>query len=189
MNEIEWQEQISKRVRVLQVIVAALVAGCVFFLVVAIFVPEPGARGAGDGHPPLLTWIALAFTGADLVARIVVPTIVVRAGRGRVARGTFSLPQGRESTSQSGREEFQQLGDAGLLFILYQTKMILGAAMIEGATFLMIIAYLVERQTLALAIAVALILAVAAHLPTRTGVVHWIEDQLRFVEEERSLDR
>ena len=147
MNEIAWQERVSKRVWPLQIIVAALVARCVF------------------------------------------PTIVVRKGRRQIARGTFSLPQTREAPLQGPREELEQMGDAGRLFVVYQTKIIIGAAMIEGVTFFMLIAYLVERQTVVLRIAVALILAVAAHLPTRSGVIHWIEDQLRFVEEERALGR
>jgi hypothetical protein len=145
MNEIAWQERVSKRTWPLQIIVAALVAGCVF------------------------------------------PTIVVRKGRRQIARGTFSLPQNRDAPLQGPREELDQMGDAGRLFLLYQTKTIIGAAMIEGITFFMLIAYLAERQAVALGIAVALILAVAAHMPTRTGVIHWIEDQLRFVEEERAF--
>jgi hypothetical protein len=64
-----------------------------------------------------------------------------------------------------------------------------GAAIIEGATFLMLIAYMTERFTPVLAIAVVLIVAIAAHMPTRSGVVHWIEDQLRLVDEERSMGR
>jgi hypothetical protein len=189
MNEIGWQEQVSKRVWVLQVIVAALVAGCVFFLAVTLIVPGPGAERAGEGRPLQVTWIALAFLAVMLVARCVFPTIVVRKGRRQIARGTFSLPQTREAPLQGPREELEQMGDAGPLFMLYQTKTIIGAAMIEGITFFMLIAYLVERQAVVLGIAVALILAIAAHMPTRTAVIHWIEDQLRFVEEERGLER
>jgi hypothetical protein len=189
MNEMAWQERISKRVWVLQVIVTALVVGCVFFLVVAILVPGPGAERAGEGRPLQITWVALAFLAVMLVARCVLPTIVVRKGRRQIARGTFSLLQTREAPLQGSREELEQMGDAGPLYMLYQTKTIIGAAMIEGITFFMLIAYLVERQVVALGIAVALILAIAAHMPTRAGVIHWIEDQLRFVEEERGLER
>jgi len=189
MNEIAWQERVSKHVWPLQIIVAALVAGCVFFLVVTLIVPPPGAERAGDGRPLQITWVALAFLVVMLVARCVFPTIVVRKGRRQIARGTFSLPQAREAPLQGPREELEQMGDADPLFMLYQTKTIIGAAMIEGMTFFMLIAYLTERQAIALGIAIALILAVAAHMPTRTGVIHWIEDQLRFVEEERAFGR
>ena len=189
MNEVVWQEQVSKRVWPLQVIVAALVAGCAFFFVVALILPPPGAHGVAGERPLQITWVALAFLFVIVAARFVLPTIVVRKGRGGIARGTFSLPQTRDAPLQGSREELEQMGDAGRLFVLYQTKTIIGAALIEGVTFFMIIAYLAERQMLALGIAIALILAVAAHMPTRAGVVHWIEDQLRFVEEERAFGR
>ncbi len=189
MNEAAWQERVSKRVWVLQTIVAALVAGCTFFLVIALFVPGPAAHGGGGERSSALTYIAMVFLGATVVIRCVVPTLVVRKGRGAIARGTFSLPQGRQTPLQGDREELEQMGDAGRLFVLYQTKTIVGAALIEGVTFFMTIAYLTERNTVALAIAVALILAVAAHMPTRAGVIHWIEDQLRLVEQERALGR
>jgi hypothetical protein len=189
MNESNWQEWVSKRVFVLQIIVAALVAGCTFFLVIALLVPGPGAQGAGGERPLQFTWIAAAFMAAVIAARLVVPTIVVRNGRSSIARGTFSFPWDRDTGSQAEGEELKQMGDAGPLFMLYQTKTIIGAALLEGVTFFMTIAYLIERSPIALGLAVALILAVAAHMPTRTGVVHWIEDQLRFVDDERSLGR
>jgi hypothetical protein len=189
MNEAAWQEQVSKRVWVLQMIVAALVAGCVFFLVIVLVSHGSAVGGAiGDGLTPL-TWVALSFLALMAVSRAIVPAVIVRQGRRSIARGTFSLSQARQLPLQGDREEVEEMGDAGRLFVLYQTKTIIGAALIEGATFFIIIAYLVERNTVALGIAVALILAVAAHIPTRTGVVHWIEDQLRLVAEERSLGR
>jgi hypothetical protein len=192
MNEIPWQERVSKRVLPLQIIVAALVAGCTFFLVIALVVPPgQGRDAAGDAAQPqlMLTWIGLAFVAAIVVARAVVPTVIVRTGRRRIAQGTFQLPQPHVMSQGEGREPLEELSNAGPLFMLYQTKTIIGAALFEGATFFMIVVYLVERQTLALGIAIALILAVAAHMPTRTGVVHWIDDQLRFVDDERSLGR
>jgi hypothetical protein len=189
MNEVAWQEQVSKRVWVLQIIVAALVAGCVFFLVIVLVSHGSAVGGAiGDGLTPL-AWFALSFLALMAVTRVVVPAAIVRHGRRTIARGTFSLSRARQLPLQGDREELEQMGDAGRLFVLYQTKTIVGAALIEGVAFFMMIAYLAERQALALGIAIALILAVAAHMPTRTGVVHWIEDQLRLVEEERSLGR
>jgi len=192
MNDTDWRERIAKLVRIPQIIVAALVAGCVFFLVVVLLVPGgPGPAAGGDAArpQPVLTWIGLVFVATIAIVRAVVPTVMVRNGRRRIAQGTFQPPQARVKSHQKAQQQLEEMGDAGQLFGLYLIKTIIGAALPEGATFLMLIAFMTERQTLALGVAVALILAVAAHLPTRTGVIHWIEDQLRLVEAERSLER
>jgi hypothetical protein len=38
-----------------------------------------------------------------------------------------------------------------------------------------------------LVVAVAMILGLVFHIPTRSGVVHWIEDQLQLIEQERQF--
>jgi hypothetical protein len=135
-----------------------------------------------------LTYVALAFLAAAIVARCVVPGVIVRAGRRNIARGAFPLSDARGAAQESSRTALERMGDAGKLLTLFQTKTILGAALFEGVAFFMLIAYMVERCTPILAVAIGLILAIAAHMPTRSGVVHWIEDQLRLVDEERSLE-
>ena len=60
--------------------------------------------------------------------------------------------------------------------------MIVGAAMVEGAAFLAVFAYLLDRTTLSLALAVVLIAGVTAHFPTRSRVEHWIEGQLQLLD-------
>jgi hypothetical protein len=57
--------------------------------------------------------------------------------------------------------------------------------MLEGATFALLIAYLVEGQTVSLIVAVLLIGAMAWRFPTRARLTAWIEEQERLLANER----
>jgi len=48
---------------------------------------------------------------------------------------------------------------------------------------------MIERQTMVLGLAVPLIAAIALHMTTVSSLTHWIEEQLRLVDEERSMVR
>lgn len=156
----------------MQIIVGAMVAGCVFFLAIALVAGQQG--GLVLAPPDLLTLIAAGVAGAALVARLVVVSVVTAFGRRRIAR--------RNDTD---------LHDPSVcrgLVALYQTRMIVGAALIEGPTFFLLIAYLSERSPLALILAVVLILGLALHMPTRGRVTRWIEGQMRRMDEGREFD-
>jgi len=186
MNAASWEEQVAGYVKILQVIVGALAAGCVFFLAIVLVV-GPGAGNAADPRSLMLSCVAAAFLGAASGARSVVPGFLVRAGRKNIARGTF--PAGQAAVQGESQQTPSPERDAVMLFTLFQAKTIAGAAILEGTTFFVLIAYMVERFAPLLAVAVVLILLIAAHMPTRSRVVGWIENQLRLVDEERSLDR
>jgi hypothetical protein len=191
MNDPAWREEVPKYVRVSQIIVGALVLGCVSFLGIVLAIGGPAVQQAGDAGPTLLlSYMALVFLVADIIARLIVPRLMIRAGRHSIACGTFAMPIfDQSSAAQARREAFEQMGDAGRLLMLFQTKTIIAGAILEGATFFLLIAYMIERYTPVLVIAVAMIVAIAAHIPTSRGVIDWIEDQLRLLREERSLVR
>jgi len=63
----------------------------------------------------------------------------------------------------------------------------MGAAILEGATFFLIIVYMMERSPLMLTCAVALVVVVAAHFPTVDRVSDWITDRLYRIDEERQM--
>jgi hypothetical protein len=79
--------------------------------------------------------------------------------------------------------------DAGKLVMVYQTKMIVAAALLEGGCFLALYAYMTERQWPSLTMAAFLLLCMLAHFPTLDRVEAWIDEQLRRVEEQRQLSR
>jgi hypothetical protein len=196
MNDAAWQDQLPRFVRTLQIIVAALAVGGLSFLAVARLVSQFSPPGVGAGGQTMTLVIAPIFLLGCLVARVVAPTMIVRNGKRKILRGSFQmprvefpLPQGQIVAADEARESLESMGDAGALLVLFQAKTIISVAIIEGATFFLLVVYLKERQLVAMGVAVALILAIVAHFPTRSGTVHWIEDQLRFLEDERSLER
>ena len=183
MSDSQWQDKLAPMVRTLQIIVAALVAGTVFFLVIALFMAPSMERPNAVG-PPMLTYIAIIFAVMDLLARMIVPAVIVNRGRQRIARGTWQLPP---AAARAQGEFLQQTGDAGKLYVLFQTKTIVSAALIEGVAFFMLIAYMMEQTPLSLILAVVLIFGVAIHVPTLSGVIHWIEFQLDALRHQREL--
>ena len=174
---MSWQDDLTPRVRQLQIIVGALTAGCLFFLAITLVVPMPG--GPANGQVPLVTYVALAFAASALVLRVVVPNLIVSAGLRRIAPGDRGSP----SRSSDGRENASP-DEAELvrtLFGLLQTRTIVAGALLEGSAFFLLVAYLVERSPLALGAALALIIGLALHIPTVGGTAHWVEDQLAQV--------
>jgi hypothetical protein len=69
---------------------------------------------------------------------------------------------------------------------VYQTATIVGAALLEGAAFFLLVAYFVEGTswTLPAALAVWLLLA-WLHFPTRSSVEHWLTEQQDEARRER----
>lgn len=165
-------------VRTAQIIVAALVMGVVSFGVVVV----SGIAGGQGGQGNTLTLLAVGFAAADLVLCLLVPQLLAAAQRRKIAAGTWG------STSAPSQGPAPDT-DTGKLAIVYQTKLIIGAAMLEGGCFLALLAYMLERQLPSLVVAGVLLLALLAHLPTYGRVEAWIEEQLRRVEEDRRFGR
>ena len=169
-------------VRTMQIIVGAMVAGCVMFLVIVLVIPG-GAGIALD--TPLLTYIALAFAAAAVVARLVVPGIVVAQARRKILSGDWKVAARAPtagSTASTGQDD-----DASKLAQVFMVRTIVAAAILEGAIFLSLIVCLLQRSTLTLGLAVVLLAALAAHFPTRAGVDRWLADQMRLLDEERQM--
>jgi len=155
-----------------QIIMASLVGGCVFFLAVVLSIRlRGGAAPAGPG--PLLAYVAVGFAVMALVARAVVPTVLVRAGLRRLAA--------RQT------EASDPAGAVAALWRLFSTRTIVCGAILEGAAFFALVAYLVEGAAIALAVALLLIAALALHFPTRSGTARWIQRQRESLEQERQF--
>jgi len=185
-TEWPWAEEIARRVRMAQIIVLALVGGCVMFLAVALMASGGGGR---DGQEtPTLVYVAILLTAGAILARLVVPAAIMTRGRQQIAEGTWQVPGGRADAARL--EEFlEKTGDAGRLWLLFLTQTIIGAALLEGVAFFWIIVSLVTQSAFALGAGVVLIVGVLLHFPTKGRVRHWIEGQLRMVEEQRALRR
>jgi hypothetical protein len=185
MSGEKWRDQIVPVVRVQQIIVAGLVGGCLSFLALAVGMRLQGAMPQGDPVPEL-SYVLVLFAVTALAARAIVPGMIVARSRRAIARGTWRLPEGpRRGTPIGGL-----LGsdtDEAKLAAVSQTVMIVSAALLEGVAFFGLIVYLIQGDLAALVIAVLMILGVAAHFPTRSRVVAWIENQLAMLSQERQF--
>jgi hypothetical protein len=180
MTESKWQDSVTPELRQLQIIVGALVAGCVFFLVIAVVLAgEKAGEVGGDAGKPVITYVAIVFVVMVLVMRMVVPGIVVSAGRRKML----------EEIGPPNAESPERTEEARALARLFATRTIIAGALLEGAAFFLLVSYLVEQQPLSLIVAVVLISRLVFDIPTRARIVHWIEDQLLVADQERQLGR
>ncbi len=178
-----WDDDLRTTVLNLRIIVGALIAGCLIFLGIAAFAVD---FPVDADRPAVLTWVGLAVAAWAVLARLVVPRFMVAAARKRIVReapptqGDAVQDEGREAD----RDRERLIQD---LAAVYRTQTIASAAVLEGAAFMLTVSYMIERSPVCVGVALALIVVLAAHLPTRAGVVRWMERQLRLIEEERQL--
>lgn len=185
MSDPRWQDELTPIVRQLQIIVGALTAGCVTFLIIALLVT--GGK-AVEGETPMVTCVAVAFAVMALITRMVVAGIMVSHGRRTILQTSRRSPQD-QGLQPADANSPKRTADARKLFPLLINSTIVSAALLEGAAFFALIAYILEQSPLSLIVAIVLIVGLAFYMPTRSRAVHWIEDQLRLLQEERQLGR
>lgn len=156
MSTGDWQDEIGPQVFTLQIIVAGLVVGCLFFMAIAVFLVQTGQAPAGGGDFPLMTYIAMGFACTAIVARMIVLRIMEARSRKRLADGTWQTPGSSQQPAQARWMELvERLGDRGKLLIVLQIRTIVGAAILEGSAFFLLVNYLIEQSPLALAAGIA----------------------------------
>lgn len=180
-HESPWREEIGPLVRTQQIIVLAMTGGMLAYLVVAFVIAAQG-DAPEDSELPIVSLVALMFAVASVVARMVVVPAIVGAQRKQIAAG---VPRSPDLRDQATAELQDRWGDAGRLVGVHQVRTIIAAAMLEGAGFLAITAYLIEGSLWTIALGLALTAGVFAHLPTQAGVVQWVERELQRIEELR----
>lgn len=190
MSREDDESMLGPQVRTMQVIIGALVMGLVFFLGIVLFLraqqkvvppgPAPNPAQARAQAQPVISYAAVAFTMMALPMSLLIPSVVVKGGRKQIAQGTWTPPVRGIGTVPPG-----PLGDTLRLASVYQSALIIGAALNEGPAFFALIAYMIEGLPAILGLAVLLILGVAARFPTLTRVEQWIDAQKELVIEER----
>jgi hypothetical protein len=167
--------RLSAYLRTMRIIVIALAMGILTFLVVAVVIRLQNPNQPVP-DPPIITLTALGFAGLQLVLQAVVPNRMAAGVRRRIAAGQWPPPGMRASVPAD---------DVGKLCILYQVRLILGAALAEGAAFFLLIAYLMEGQIISLAAAGVMLALVLARFPIRSGLEGWLSDQQEQLRQER----
>jgi hypothetical protein len=119
---------------------------------------------------------------AVVIAWLVVPAVVTTRMRKAIVDGQSSdwglvknLPNAAE------------LGNVVPLAVVYQTRTIIAAALLEGAAFFATIAYLIEHQRIALYVAIALALLILCQIPTPSRFESWLESESTSIEQMRQM--
>jgi hypothetical protein len=184
MNDPDVLEPI---VRTCQIIVSALIMGVASFLIIVIFM-VPTAIGAPEFPEPVIpqfTYLAVGMGIVGLVLSFIVPSMIVASARRKIAKGIWT-PTAMSDPTQPAK--VYPAGDTGKLAVVYQTQLIIGSALCEGMAFLATIAYMLERNPLALGMALILIAGLAVRIPTRDRVNAWIDQQQSKLQMERQGD-
>jgi hypothetical protein len=198
MNDPDVLEPITRNC---QIIVSALIMGVTVFLLITLFLvptainPGPAPVAGGPGAPnmpqlagpgvPLITYIAVGMGVAGLVLSLIIPSVIVASARRKIAKGVWTPLVKQDPTNLA---QILPAGDTGKLAFVYQNQLIIGSALCEGMAFFATIAYLLERNPLALGMALILIAGLAVRIPTRNRVNAWIDQQQSMLQTERQAD-
>ena len=143
----------AKGIRNSQIICIALLAGLSAFFVVAVI----ASKETGPAH---LSYIGLGLGVVQIVISFVVPGIVARSQAQRLAATSNEVIESE-------------------LFAVFQTKMIIGLALLEGAGFFNLVCYMSEGQWWTLAFTGFLMLLMAMRFPTLRQFESWADDKKR----------
>lgn len=163
----------------MQIIVGALLLGVVTFglIVVAVVVGPQQLQPRAD----MMTIMAAAFALVSIGASLLIPQMLVAAARRQIATGKWQPP----APGAMMPPALAELGEAGQLVMVYQTAMIVGAALLEGAAFFGIIATMIEKSSLALAVSGVCVVLLLAKMPTIGRLSNWLDAQSRAMEADR----
>src|SRR5262245_18968359 len=90
--------ELDKRVRTMQIVAGALLAGVGVFLVVVLFLrSENQAFGAVANGMPIITYVAVVFLIVDAPLAFVVPRLMLRTALRQIAQGVWRPPGGSQS--------------------------------------------------------------------------------------------
>jgi hypothetical protein len=185
-----------------QIIIGALVSGVLVAVVAAVMIdilPKqpavvpleavPGANifagwGIG-GTVPIITAMVVAVALVELPLAFVIPALVTRRGRQQIAQTASPSPQPGGAVVPPAVPATPST-ETGRLAALHLPSLLIGAAMIEGLAFFAAIAYWIERNPIALGLAVVLIALLIARIPSAGRVERWIERQREKLIDERN---
>lgn len=150
-------------VRTMQIVCAALMMGVLMFAGAAIFM-RFGPGGQVPAAQPMVAYMAAGMAALMIVARLVVVPFVIKGGI-------------KQLTATTPLDDVAKLDFYGV----YQTQMIVGCALLEGAAFFNLISFIVEGQIWTLGIVAVLLAIMATAFPTLERVGSWAEEQLRML--------
>jgi hypothetical protein len=176
LNE-EQQAALEGVATTLRIILFALATGLFMFTVVVIVIHNE----ADAGEMLLLTMIGVVVAIAMFLASATVPPLIVSTARKELALERPSRIDGPEYPAPPS--------DVARLGGIYQTQLIVRSALLEGAGFMNATAYLLESQVISLVIIAVLLVTILAKLPTGKSIIAWVQNELRQLDDLRSIAR
>ena len=168
-------------VRTMQVIIGAMILAVLSFLGYVVFMmPQQGQLPIGA--QPIISYAAAAMAVAVTIAWLIVPGNVT-------SRMRHSLIEDRSLSTSSGNNFStpEQLGETVPLVGAYQTRLIIGAALLEGAAFFAVTAFMLEHQSFVLYVAGVLLLLLFSQFPTASRLESWVKSESANIQQMRHL--
>lgn len=169
-----------QRLRTMQIIAGSMLVAVMALLAVSLYLVLVQNNGQGLAAPadvPFISLMAVLVLAVDAPLALVFPGVQLSKALRQVAAGTWPLPPGADPLA------FHT--DIAKLLALRQTTMIVTLALLQGAGFLGGIAYLLEAQPVALAVAGVAFVFMLAGFPTEARVRAWLERQVELLAELR----
>jgi hypothetical protein len=173
------QKYLSTIARTLQIIVGALAMGVWMFAGVVLLL-DIDLQDEGQPVEPFLAYLAAGAAIVAIVAWGIAPGMIASRMREAIVAG-----KGDQLTLKPYATD--DLGDAGPLGGVYQVRAIIGAAILEGAAFFNLMAYMLEGQLINLAAAGVLVLIMLCAIPTYGRVESWVQNELTTIEQLRQM--
>ncbi|MDH3719329.1 MAG: hypothetical protein OES79_14515 [Planctomycetota bacterium] len=168
----QQRDYLGQCTRRMQIIAGTLASSVVVFGVVVLVM-----RQGEPAESAVVSYVAIPYTIACLVGSPIVAARVARMAQQSLVQGTLKPPPNAPTGSS----------DVGLLAGVYQTRLIIAAAIIEGAAFLNLVAYLLEGHVWTLAATVVLLFILLMQFPTTGRVENWVSDELESVQQLRGF--
>ncbi len=173
----EQEELISQTVRTSQIIAFALISGVLIFAFVIVLT---GLANDEPPETPLVSIVGFVFAAVS----VLVAPIVSKAIAAMMRRTALS---GKQTRSRQFQEQQKKFGSFGLIVGSYLTKQIVRRALLEGAAFMNLIAYIIDAQSLNLALAIFLALAMLFDFPSRDRLERYVREQMNVIEQLKTL--
>jgi hypothetical protein len=143
----------------------ALLAGCGIFATIVLVMPHEA-----PADEPIGSYVMLGLAVACLAALTVTTgPLAAAAGRKRLA-----------GVKPSGEADSLRQRLFGQYTIMFTRRV----ALLEGPSFALLVAYMLERQVWVLAVVGALMLGLAAQFPTESRLSGWVDGQIERIRDE-----
>lgn len=175
----ELDENLQARLRIMQMIAGAMIAGVAIFLGIVLFMVHVQKKDEGLARPgglPVISWVAVALLAVNAPLAFFLPSSRIQSALRRLAASA-----GRPGQPSPP----QKAADVSALLTIKQTSMITALAMLEGVAFLGCIAYLLEAQPFALGVVVLALLLMLSIFPTGSRLGDWLQRHSHALSEMR----